>query len=68
MKKELSGNMGVWIVFLVLIAGGGTAGVMKWKGSKQKRKSAQDPDEEYANANVGLEVLFETGLDRYLIL
>lgn len=55
-------------MFLVLIAGGGTAGVMKWKGSKQKRKSAQDPDEEYANANVGLEILFETGLDRYLIL
>lgn len=49
-KKELSGNMGAWIVLLVLMAGGGTAGVMKWRGRKQKRKNVQDPDEEYANA------------------
>lgn len=49
-KKELSGNMGAWIVLLVLMAGGGTAGVMKWKGRQQKRKNVQDPDEEYANA------------------
>lgn len=49
-KKELSGNMGAWIVLLVFMAGGGTAGVMKWKGRQQKRKNAQDPDEEYVNA------------------